>query len=536
MSKTPVTDRYAASNPTATLAVVCLALFMLLLDSTIVGVALPNIQQSLGASLSDLQWVVDGYTLPLASLLLTAAVFGDRIGRKRLFLAGLAIFTTASLGCALSEGMLQLNLMRAVQGTGAALMMGVSVPLVSAVFPDPIRKARAIGALAAVMGLATAAGPLVGGILVNSLGWDSIFLVNVPIGLLSLCVAIFYIGESRSAATTTIDWIGTVLVTAGLFACVLAVIEGNSRGWTSAFICGLFLFGAIVLAGFVWWELRTRHPMVDLRLVARPEFATLSIAGFVAFAAVAAAANFLALYFMNTLQFTALRTGICFLALSAAAMLVSPIVSIVQRRLPASIWLIVGLSFVSAGAYLSTNIQAADIWTHYRPGLILFGAAMGIVLPVTSQVALAHSSEDTAGMATGVVSSMRQLGTVVGIAALGALFTRAATASADANLPSSAQIAAGGPALPSTARDQVVDALGSGAGLRVATELPESMRIFESNVESIARVASDAGINAIFDASAILGVIGLISLITMAVIERIATPRASRTQEYPVSR
>src|SRR5499427_4017069 len=261
-----------------TLVLVCTAAFMLLLDITIVSVALPSIQRDLRASLPDLQWVSAAYALVLAVLLLPAATLGDRLGRRRLFLAGLVIFTAGSLACALAPTALALELFRALQGAGGAVLFATGTPLLRAEFSGAAL-ARALGVFGATIGAASAIGPLAGGVLTETLGWRSIFFVNLPIGVAALVAGAARLRESRDPAGGAADWPGTALITAALTALMFALIRGNALGWASPAIVALFAAAAVALAGFVLYELRAAAPMADLRLFARRSFAA---TGFVA--------------------------------------------------------------------------------------------------------------------------------------------------------------------------------------------------------------------------------------------------------------
>jgi MFS family permease len=264
-----------------TLVLVCTAAFMLLLDITIVSVALPSIQRDLRASLPDLQWVSAAYALVLAVLLLPAATLGDRLGRRRLFLAGLVIFTAGSLACALAWTALALELFRALQGVGGAVLFATATPLLRAEFSGAAL-ARALGVFGATLGGATAIGPLAGGVLTDTLGWRSIFFVNLPIGVAAFAGGVTRLRESRNPAGGRADWAGTALITGALTALMFALICGNALGWGSAVIVALLAAAAVASAGFVFYELRiAAAPMADLRLFARRSFAA---TGFVAFA------------------------------------------------------------------------------------------------------------------------------------------------------------------------------------------------------------------------------------------------------------
>ena len=328
-------DSATTVHPRLTLTAVCLAVFMLLLDMTIVSAALANIQASLDAELSGLQWVVDAYALPMAGLLLTAATLGDRLGRRRLYLVGITVFTLASAGCALAGSIEVLNLSRAVQGAGGAVLLGVSLPMVGAAFPVQRTRGIAIAIYGAVMGAAAAAGPLLGGALVGAFGWESIFLINVPIGIAALAIVLRFVPETRAAQDRPLDLVGTALLSAALFGGVYVLIEGYRLGWTDAL---LLVLGALSVGGliaFYWRESRVSAPMLDLRLVRRPGFAGVSLAAFAAAGTLIASTNYLALYLMNTLGYSPFQSGLRALPLTIACVLGAPLAMAAARFFPA---------------------------------------------------------------------------------------------------------------------------------------------------------------------------------------------------------
>src|SRR3954467_2450950 len=262
-----------------TLAAVSVATFMLLLDVTVVNVALPAIRDDLGASFTDLQWVVDAYALTLAALVLTAGSLADRLGRRRVFVAGLGLFTVASLLCGLSTSPTALNLSRALQGVGGAAMFATSLALLAQAFTGRER-GTALGIWGATTGASVAVGPLVGGVLVEHVSWQSIFFVNLPIGLATIAVTPRMVHESRAPDPDPIDWGGLVTFSAGLFALVFALVRGNSEGWGSATIVGLLAAAVVLLAAFVLIEARRDRPMLDLKLFRKPSFVGVSIVAF----------------------------------------------------------------------------------------------------------------------------------------------------------------------------------------------------------------------------------------------------------------
>ncbi|MFC9787927.1 MFS transporter [Rhodococcus sp. NPDC127528] len=496
-----ITDAPASSEattryPTATLVTVCIGMFMLMLDMTIVAAALANIQSSLDASLSGLQWVVDAYTLPVAALLLTAATLGDRIGRRRLYIAGMTVFTLASLGCALVGSVAVLNTVRAVQGVGAALLFGVSLPLVAAAFPEPTKRAKAIGVYGAVMAAATAAGPLVGGALVTAFGWEWIFLINVPIGIGAIALACRYVTESRSASAQPADWIGTGLLTLGLFPGVLALIQGNDWGWSSPRVLVLGAVSALSTVAFVIRELRAKFPMLDVRLVVRPAFAANALAAAASAGTLVAATNFLALYFINTLGHDPFQAGLRALPLTLAGLLVAPPVAILQHRWPPRWSLPISLGAVAIGLWLCTGSDAGTTWTHFVAGSIVGGGGLGAVTVIASQTALTFVSDDRAGMATGAVNTARQIGTVIGVAGLGAVFSHAVASEARAGL---AHLAVGSMTVnvPAPQAQAVTEGLAAGGGLRILEYVPEQFAAATPALSVLARGATAHGLDAV---------------------------------------
>lgn len=497
-------DGGTALHPRLTLFAVCLAVFMLLLDMTIVSAALANIQATLGADLSGLQWVVDAYALPMAGLLLTAATLGDRLGRRRLYLAGMTVFTLASAGCALANSIEMLNLCRAVQGAGGAILLGVSLPMVAAAFPEQRGRGIAIAIYGAVMGAGAAVGPLLGGALVGAFGWQSIFLINVPIGAVALAIAVRFVPETRAAHDRPLDLVGTAVLSAALFAGVYALIEGNRRGWTDAVILALSACSVLGLAAFGWWESRVSAPMLDLRVVRRPGFAGVSLAAFAAAGTLIASTNYLALYFMNTLGYSPFQSGLRALPLTVACVLGAPLAMTGARYFPAWTSIPGGVALIAAGLWLMTGVGESTQWTHFIAGSVVAGLGLGGLFALTSDIALQFVPVADAGMATGAVSTVRQVGILAGVAGLGALFGPRASDSATHGL---AQLGVLGPG----AARRLIDSVSAGAGLRVLDFLPADYRPALPAIARAARQASAAGMQAALVAAAVAATVAAVA-------------------------
>ncbi len=474
-------------RPGATLVLVCTAMFMLLLDMTIVTAALANIQKDLGSSLSSLQWVVDAYTLPVAGLLLTAATIGDRIGRRRLYLVGMALFTLASLGCALAGNALTLNVIRAVQGLGAVMLFGVALPLIAAAFPDVKKRAGAIGAFGATLAAATAVGPLLGGALVDGPGWRWIFLINVPVGLTALVGARFVLTESRAANPRTADWPGTGLLSTALVALVLGLIESSERGWGSPVVVTLLVASVGLLVGFVVRESRTAEPMLDLSLLRRPSFLGPALIALISSATLVASTSYIALYFINTLGYTPFQAGLRFLPLTIASFLAAPPAAKFGHLIPTRYSMPLTGALVAVGLATMIGVDASSSWTQLLLGFVIAGVGLGMSSALISQAALASVPMSQAGMATGTANTFRQIGLAAGVAALGSIFTARVTSAMSANL--------GLLPLPAGADAQLATAVGSGAGVQVAAHVPA---LLSPSVAEAARAATASGINLIF--------------------------------------
>lgn len=488
-------------SPGWTLLVVCVAVFMLVLDMTVVAVALSNIQRDLGGDLGSLQWVIDAYTLTLAGLLLTTATLGDRRGRRLVFAGGLVVFTLASAGCAAAWSPLSLNLIRAVQGIGGALLFGTAMPLVGAAFPTPAGRARAIGAAGASVTAATALGPLVGGTLVNLGGWRWIFLINVPIGALMLLLTRRMI-ESRSSIVRSADWPGSLLLTGSLLTGLLGLIRGNDDGWASHRVTFLLLTAVFLLLAFISRERWAGEPLLDLGLFAVPRFTGLGIASFFSSATLIASSTYLTLYLANVLGYTPLVTGLRMLPLTVPALIAAPTAAALMRRLPLWLLVAVAVALSGIGLLLASQVKADSDWTVFIPGFVVGGLGLGMIGAVLPGGALTTVDADRYGMAVGAVNTLRHIGIAAGVAGVGAVYQRTATTRATALL--------GAAPLPEEAHRSLVDAVGSGAGVRVADMVPQPLR------ETVAVVGRTASADSLSRVLFLAGVVAVVSAVICA--------------------
>ena len=404
-----------------TLTAVCTGVFMLLLDITIVNVALPDIGRGFHASLSDLQWVIDAYALTLAAFLLTAGSLADLYGRRKLFAAGIAIFTLGSLSCGLATSSLFLVLARAVQGVGGAIMFATSLALIAQAFQGAERGV-AFGAFGAITGVAIAVGPVLGGAITTAVSWRWIFYVNVPIGAFALLVTLLRVDESRDPAANRPDWVGFVTFSAGLAALVYGLIHSNADGWASATVAGSLAAAVALLVAFVIAEWRQSEPMLDLRLLRVPTFDGGLAAAFAISASIFSALTFLVLYLQNILGFSAVETGVRFLPLTGAIFVTAGIAGQMTSRVPRRLLIGPGFLLVGAGMLLMRGLTPASGWTHLLAGMIVAGVGAGLVNVPLVSTAVGVVEPARAGMASGINSTLRQVGVATGVAAIGSLF------------------------------------------------------------------------------------------------------------------
>jgi DHA2 family methylenomycin A resistance protein-like MFS transporter len=405
-----------------TLAVVACGLFLAVLSTTVVSVALPTIGRDLDAGPAELQWIVAAYVLVYSSLLVAGGVLGDRRGRKGAFLLGVALFGLGALLCGLAPSVGPLLAGRVVQGLGPALLVPGSLTIVRATFDDPRQRAAAIGLWSTSSGAALAVGPVLGGLVVAALGWRWVFLLDVPLSAVLIVLAAWLVprGE-RATAGGGLDWLGAVLATAGVAALAFALIEGHDRGWTSPPILTAFAGGGAALVAFVAWELRRADPLVDVTLFARPAFAAAGAAAFVVFFAFVGAIVYLSAYFQQVQDLSPVAAGLAIspigVAVAVAAVLSGRLVARVGERWP----LVAGLTLSGAATLgllrLGPDTGIGAIWWD----LALAGAGIGLCGTATTSIAMSAVGIGRAGMASAVVNALRQVGQVFGVAVLGAL-------------------------------------------------------------------------------------------------------------------
>jgi len=492
-----MTDRQRESK-WWTLTVVCLATFMLLLDITIVNVALPAIQRSLDASFSDLQWVVDAYALTLSVFLLVSGSIADRIGRRLVFTAGLGVFSAASLLCGLALSPMMLSLSRAAQGVGGAMMFATTLALIAQAFHGKDR-AVAFGVLGAVNGGAVAIGPLLGGLLTQGLGWRSIFLVNVPVGIAAIALTLRMVPESRDPTPHGIDYLGAVLFSGSGVLAVLALIRGNADRWTSPLILGCLTGSAVLLVVFVFYELHHPSPLFDLSLFRKPAFCGVSVTAFSLSASMFAMFLYITLFLQNILRYAPLKAGLVVLPITLLSFFIAPIAGRLTQRIPARVFLGGGLLLVSIGLALMTHTTPESNWTVLLPGFIVAGIGIGMVNPPLASAAISVVPPQRSGMASGINSTFRQVGIATGIAGLGAIF--------QARLESSVSNSLRETALAGQAT-AIAHAVATGGGRQaVPASAPASARAM---VSQVARQAFATGFNELFVVAAVIALVGAV--------------------------
>ncbi len=434
------------------LGAMCFALFMIMLDNTVVNVALPSIQRSLDASTSSLEWTVNAYTLSFAVLLVTGGRLGDLFGRRKVFLAGVVIFASASAAIGFSPSDTWLVAWRAVQGVGSALMMPATLSIITNAFP-PEERGKAIGTWAGVSAMALAIGPVVGGFLVESVSWQSIFFLNVPVAVGAVVISLFAVRESRDETVArSVDIPGVATLTIGLAALVLALVEGNEWGWGSARELSMFAVAAVGLTAFALVEGRRSSPMVDFSFFRSRTFLGANIVAFIVSFAMLAMFFFLALYMQNIRGYSPLEAGVRFLPSTVMIIVIAPLAGRLADRVGSRPLITFGLLCVSGALFWQSHLTVSSGYGALLPGFMLMGVGMGFVMSPMSLAAMNAVDRTKAGVASGILSMNRMVGGTFGVAILGALVATLGRSKIDELLPQ----------LPESARAKLAGGLGSG--------------------------------------------------------------------------
>lgn len=472
-----------------TLFAACFALFMAMLDNLVVNIALPTISRDLDARATQLQWVISAYTLVFASLQITAGGLGDRFGRKRWFMIGLVIFTSVSALAAFSNSMDMLIAMRALQGLGAALIMPLSLSLISNAFP-PEERGRAIGIWSAVSVSSIALGPVIGGAIVEYFSWGWIFLINVPIGILALLVTQAVVRESRDeSGTVATDVPGTVLITAGIASLTWALIQAGERGWTDTWIVAAFVAAAIILPVFVWVEMRTERPMIPMSFFRSRTFVGANVDSFMIAFLITGVSFFLTLYQQNIHGFSPIRTGLALIPMVAMMMVFSPLSGSMVNKMGPRKLISFGMIVTGIGTGLFLVAGVGVPYWQILPAFMVMGFGMSFIWAPMTTAVLNSVSSDKSGVASAVNGALREIGTAFGVALLGTLANRAYKDSFNGASDVQALRATGGSAL-----QPVIDLVGSGMnfGGNVISKMPEFASVPAQVTQTLEHASAEA--------------------------------------------
>jgi len=478
-----------------TLGAMCFALFMIMLDNTVVNVALPSIQKDLGASISGLEWTINGYTLSFAVLLATGGRLGDIFGRRRMFLAGVVIFATSSATAGFAPNETALVLSRVVQGVGAALMMPGTLSIITDAFPAHER-GKAMGTWAGVSALALAVGPVLGGFLTEHVSWRAIFYINIPVAIGAVAATLFAVRESRDTSVgREVDYAGVAVLTVGLTALVLALVEGNAWGWGSTQIVALLGLAAIALPAFVFVENRVKAPMVQFDLLSDRNFlASVCVALIITFAMMGVF-FFLALYMQDILGYSPLEAGIRFLPSTLMIVGVAPVAGRLSDRFGPR-WLIAGgLLIVSASLFSFSRIAVDSGYLDLLPGFMLLGIGVAMTMSPMTSAAMNAVPVQKAGIASGVLSMFRMVGGSLGIAVTGAIFQGLVSSRLDSLL--------GGSGVTAAQRQSISDQLGGGT-------VPKVPGLDAAQVKQVTLAGNEAFVYAVSHAMMVSGFVALV--------------------------
>lgn len=505
-----------------TLIVTCLGFFMVLLDASIVIVALPTIQSNLHANLSDLQWTVDAYTLPFAALMLTAGTLGDRFGRKRIFLFGLVLFLIGSTFCGFAPTLGWLLFGRVVQGVGAAALSPGSLAVLAAAFPEPRSRAQALGLWSGISGLALAAGPLVGGLLVQISSWPAIFFVNLPIGIIALALGWLTLSESRNPNAQRIDLLGQLLVISGLTCLIMALIESSSQGWTSPLILSLFVGSALCFAAFLLVEARVREPLLPLRLFMNGMFSVANVTALIVGFAMIGCVFFIAPYFQDVQGHTALESGLRILPMSVGVFLVAPLAGRIAGRVGPRLPIVLGALLVGSALILLMRLAPDSSYASIWWNLALLGIGMGFVLSPLTIAVLFATPPNRAGLGSSVINTSRQVGITLGTAVLGAYVVQQFSGNITSQLTQR-----GVPGRISATIASKIAAAGANAS---QTPLPGHLPL---SLIALRQAISQAFVDAIHGSFLVSGIIVLVAALLVALFLQQKQPHATETSVEP---
>jgi EmrB/QacA subfamily drug resistance transporter len=488
-----------------TLGAMCFALFMIMLDNTVVNVALPSIQKDLGASISGLEWTVNGYTLSFAVLLATGGRLGDIFGRRRMFLTGVVIFALSSATAGLAPDETSLVVSRIVQGVGAALMMPGTLSIITDAFP-PHERGKAMGTWAGVSALALAIGPVLGGFLTESVTWRAIFYINIPVAIGAVAATLFAVRESRDTSVgRDVDYPGVAILTLGLTALVLALVEGNSWGWGSTQVIGLLALAVVALPAFVAVEKRVKAPMVQFDLLSDRNFLGAVVVALIITFAMMGVFFFLALYMQDILGYSPLEAGVRFLPSTLMIVAVAPVAGRLADRFGPR-WLIGGgLSLVAASLFTFSGIAVDSSYLELLPGFVLLGIGIAMTMSPMTSAAMNAVQVQKAGIASGVLSMFRMVGGSLGIAITGAIFQALVSSKLDTLLI--------GTGISGTQRGDIAEQLGGGSvsaalnGLDPAQAKQASAAGSEAFVYALGNAMTVSAVIAL--AGAVIGVVAI---------------------------
>lgn len=489
-----------------TLGAMCFALFMLMLDNTVVNVALPSIQEDLKADLASLEWTINAYTLSLAVLLVVGGRLGDIFGRRRIFLAGVTVFALSSAAIGLAPNDTLLIVGRAIQGIGAAMMMPATLSIVTNAFP-PEERGRALGTWAGVSALALAIGPVVGGFLTEYVSWRAIFFLNLPVAVAAIAMTLFSTHESRDETVgRQIDFAGIATLTVGLTGLVLGFIEANRWGWGSTRIIGLFAIAIVALIAFVAIERRVRTPMVDFSVFRSRQFVGASSVGFIVSFGMMAVFFFTALYMQNILGYSALEAGVRFLPMTLVLIVMGPLAGRLTDRIGPKPLLVSGMTIVGISQIWQSFLTSDTGYGFLLPSFVLLGVGIGLVMSPMTTAAMNSVDRQKAGVASGVLSMGRMVGSSFGVAIFGAIVAGVGQTKLDESLPQ----------LPQGARDRLAESLGGGG--------------VSGGPERVVSATHDAFIAAFGTGMKISGVVALLGAVVASVLISGRRPLAPQAQ------